>query len=373
MLVAGQSLTQRPAEAPATKVARAGGFFPRLIALIVDSMILTLLFVPMYALWVSQLSPVAFTPGGDVAGELAQRRLALDGAYAVIYLFYFAGSWTMLGATPGQLLMSLRVTNANAEGIGFFKALVRALFLGACWPVSVLLIIVSKQKRTLHDLLAGTYVIQVVDAAEAAGTASGPLAAAAAATMSSPAPATAAAPIPAVEPAPAVAPYIAPAPAAAPVPADFAPPPTASALDFPAPTPLSTEFAPPPMASATDFPPPPTSPPDPTAYAPPPMEPAAEAPTLGPQGGWTGATDEHLYAPPPLVEPTAPTAPAHAQGTHPPEREVYSPQPGQISERAVKAAGSYTVAPDLSAPAASSSAAPAEQPRPATGEPEAPT
>ena len=171
MLVAGQSLSARPEQPRSSKVAKPGGFLPRLIALIVDLMILGAILLPINALWVAQLAPLEIKPDTNVAFETLQRRASLYLALVVIQLFYFAGSWTMLGATPGQLLMSLRVTDARAGGIGFFRAAFRwflfTIFGGGL--VGVITMIVGKNKRALHDILAGTYVIQVVDASDVEG------------------------------------------------------------------------------------------------------------------------------------------------------------------------------------------------------------
>jgi uncharacterized RDD family membrane protein YckC len=367
MLVAGQSMGARPQEAPRTKIAKPGGFFPRLIALVIDNMILIVLFIPLYALWVSQLSPLAFTPGANIEGEITQRKLSLQAAYLVIYIFYFAGSWTMLGATPGQLLMSLRVTDVKAGGIGFFKALIRALFLAPVfWPISVLLLLVSKQKRSFHDLLAGTYVIQIVDADQAGASPTdlpGTKGAVAAATAAAaPAPAPAPAPVPVPAPAPAPAPYT-PEPQAT----DFAPAPIGAAGAYPAP-PLTASaqteaYAP---SADTYSPAPMTAAPDPHAYTPAPLPPTGE-PDAAPDNGSSPGADEGLYAPPPMSDSGLYTDPAPA----PAEREVYTPTPGQISERAVKSAELFAGGPEVGPSEAGGSAAPAEHAGPTAGEPEA--
>ena len=133
MLVAGQSLAAKAERPVTTKIARPGGIVPRLVALVIDTVILAVVILPLYALWVSQLAPVTVTAGGNLSGELMQRQLSLQVAVLAVSLFYFSGSWAMMGGTPGQLLMSLRVTDAKAGGIGFFRALLRWLiffFLG---------------------------------------------------------------------------------------------------------------------------------------------------------------------------------------------------------------------------------------------------
>ena len=113
MLVAGQSQSHK-AELPAsTKIAKPGGFLPRLIALIVDSLILLVILFPIMALWASQLAPTRLDPGGSHSTlDTLRGSLSLQLTLIVLQVFYFAGSWTIMAATPGQLLMNLRVTDA---------------------------------------------------------------------------------------------------------------------------------------------------------------------------------------------------------------------------------------------------------------------
>ena len=121
------------------------------------------------------------------AGAVPAARGAPDDRTAVA----LPGSPFPLGATPGQLLMGLRVTDAKAGGIGFFRAVLRYLvyvILGVLAPVSAIMVAVSKNKRALHDIFAGTYVIQVVDRSDLMGESGLPAAfAGSAASASAPA------------------------------------------------------------------------------------------------------------------------------------------------------------------------------------------
>jgi uncharacterized RDD family membrane protein YckC len=159
-------------KAPPKRVVQAGGFFPRLIAVIIDFLILAVILVPVYYLWHAQLGQVHLDPSAATqnnpfsafqqfaqAGELAL-------GFIVLLLFYFVGSWTILSGSPGQLVMSLRVVDPAARGIGFGRALMRFVFkslFSFLSPVSALLVAVGKDKRALHDLFSGTYVIQYLD------------------------------------------------------------------------------------------------------------------------------------------------------------------------------------------------------------------
>lgn len=349
MLVAGQSLSARAERPASTKVAKPGGFLPRLIALIIDLMILGVILLPINALWAAQLAPLEIKPDTNLALETLQRRGSLYLALVVLQLFYFAGSWTMLGATPGQLLMSLRVTDSKAGGVGFFRATMRWFWFTLFGVFSVLTML-GKNKRALHDLLAGTYVIQVVDATEATGDPGLPpaLGGEGAAATAAPAPA----PIPpAPAPAPVSIPVAAPVPAPVEAPVSTAP---ATGADFgstrPAQPPSAIDYLPPP--STTDFPVAPMSAPAPL-YVPEPLPGPPPANTDASPAG-----DEGLYAPPPMIDRTTGSDDFAAPASPPAERQVYTPQPGQLSERALKSAQLYSAPPEFAAPAAPEPAAP---------------
>jgi uncharacterized RDD family membrane protein YckC len=159
-------------KAPPKRVVQAGGFFPRLIAVIIDILILGVILVPVYYLWHAQLSQVHLDPSAAAQNNpfSAFQQFAQPGelalGYIVLLLFYFVGSWTILSGSPGQLVMSLRVVDPAARGIGFGRALMRFVFkslFSFLSPVSALLVAVGKDKRALHDIFSGTYVIQYLD------------------------------------------------------------------------------------------------------------------------------------------------------------------------------------------------------------------
>jgi uncharacterized RDD family membrane protein YckC len=323
MLVAGQSLSAKGERPVSTKVAKPGGFLPRTIALIIDSAIIALVTLPLYQLWVAQLTPQT---SANVTAEAAQRVLSFRVALAVVWLFYFAGSWAMVGGTPGQRLLSLRVTDANAAGIGFFRAVLRAFWFALFGVLSVILVPISKQKRALHDILAGTYVIQVVDRDDLQAESALPAAFAGVRGGGGKAPT--------------------PAPASAPV----AAPPSE-------PIPVATAYpsSPAPEAAASVA----GSAGEPDAIDLPPLDPIpAEAP---------GQADEGRYTPPPLDLLPPPSAEEGAAPRTTDTREVYSPTPGKFSDRAAKSAGLYV--PEPSAPPAAVPSTPEPAPGGAVTEP----
>ncbi len=81
--------------------------------------------------------------------------------------FYFGYSWAVSGRTFGMAALGLRVVRADGAGLDPWRGVVRALafpfsffFLG----LGFLGILVQREHRALHDLIAGSAVIYAWDA-----------------------------------------------------------------------------------------------------------------------------------------------------------------------------------------------------------------
>jgi len=185
LLVAGQSASSAiaPSSQPTRRrVVQPGGFFPRLIATIIDNLILAVVVVPIAFLVLGQ-TPTHVAAGAEpiplldqlkgISGSGSQyttqqltQLLQLLAGTSILWLFYYVATWSILGGSPGQLVMSLRVVDAGAKTIGFGRALLRYLlkgFFSFLAPVSAVMVALGKDKRAIHDLLAGTFVIQFLD------------------------------------------------------------------------------------------------------------------------------------------------------------------------------------------------------------------
>ncbi len=86
------------------------------------------------------------------------------GVWIVLWMLYFVIGWGMLGATPGQAVMGLRVVDHRQRyPIGAARALLRlvAYSIGSLpFMAGHFLVIGRSDKRALHDMLAGTRVIR---------------------------------------------------------------------------------------------------------------------------------------------------------------------------------------------------------------------
>jgi len=146
------------------------GAWSRLGAFIVDGAILLL---------VSGLVGKA-TGGGTALNAAVETGKVTSASYwwvmPVIFLLYFVGFWTWRGQTPGKMLFKARVVKKNGSRMGIVRSFLRFVILFVyllVWALTggsiivlviillVLLLIIglSKKKRGLHDIIAGTVVV----------------------------------------------------------------------------------------------------------------------------------------------------------------------------------------------------------------------
>lgn len=86
------------------------------------------------------------------------------GLWVGLWWCYFAVGWGLLGSTPGKWLLGLRIVDHRGRWpIGLSRAFLRL----AAYSVSSvtlgmghLLVILRHDRRALHDLLAGTWVVR---------------------------------------------------------------------------------------------------------------------------------------------------------------------------------------------------------------------
>ncbi|MBI3781005.1 MAG: RDD family protein [candidate division NC10 bacterium] len=150
----------RPVRAAALPKA---GFWIRMAAWITD---IVCLFLATIVLALLTLTTIWL--GGRLGGEINDQVMALAGysgaviviATGFLYFTLFVGA---CGQTPGKRLFGLKVVPVNDREMTYGRAGLRSL----CWILSLLLFSVgflmiafTWQKRGLHDMLAGTYVIR---------------------------------------------------------------------------------------------------------------------------------------------------------------------------------------------------------------------
>lgn len=113
----------------------------RFIAIAIDGFILGI------------ITGVLFSTGGNVGGGVSF-------LVGVLYNWYF---WTRQnGQTPGKMAMNLQVVKADGSELSDIDAIIRGVgyyLSGFVFGIGYLWALFDDEKRTWHDLIAGTIVI----------------------------------------------------------------------------------------------------------------------------------------------------------------------------------------------------------------------
>jgi uncharacterized RDD family membrane protein YckC len=132
------------------------GAVSRLAAYVVDNLAVSVLF-SVGAAATAFLVEIVTGRELDLSGSMPAGT-----ALAVWWVVYFSASWATTGATLGMALLGVRVVRADGAPAGARRAVLRTL----AFPLSVALaglgflgILFHRQRRALHDLIAGTAVV----------------------------------------------------------------------------------------------------------------------------------------------------------------------------------------------------------------------
>ena len=142
----------------------------RLGAFILDALLLSAISLP---LWIWFVLSVRVTPPVSIEYYL----LGLFIIWYFFSLFYFIGYWIWIGQTPGQLVTKIKVVRKCSQTIKLGNVMRRYLIGYSIVYIAIGLFIIpaialfiaaalSKEKRGLHDRIAGTYVVQNNDKAQ---------------------------------------------------------------------------------------------------------------------------------------------------------------------------------------------------------------
>lgn len=83
---------------------------------------------------------------------------------AALTVGYFGGFHWLRGQTPGKRLLGIMVVNIHGERPSVVRSLLRTVaYLLSALPVSIgfLWVGFDRERRALHDWVAGTYVVRV--------------------------------------------------------------------------------------------------------------------------------------------------------------------------------------------------------------------
>ena len=80
----------------------------------------------------------------------------------IVSLAYFIGFASYRGQTPGKSIMRIKIVSMTGENVTLSTIVVRTLgyiLSGLLFGLGFLMVLVTKRRRSLHDLLADTYVV----------------------------------------------------------------------------------------------------------------------------------------------------------------------------------------------------------------------
>ena len=120
----------------------------------------------LFALAIAAISLLVQTVTGNPV-SWSRANIAVVICYATWEFFYFGYSWAASGKTFGMAVLGIRVVRADGTALGLRRAAVRAVV----FPLSFLFfglglvgILVQREHRALHDLIAGSAVVYAWDA-----------------------------------------------------------------------------------------------------------------------------------------------------------------------------------------------------------------
>lgn len=128
------------------------GYGARLIAYIVDSLILSVVIIALV------LIATALTVAVPILGILAFVALVVFG---VLYFPYF---WQKSGQTPGMKMLGIKVVrDVDGGSLTWGSAIIRMIgfwISGAVFYLGYIWVFIDKRRRGWHDLMASTVVVK---------------------------------------------------------------------------------------------------------------------------------------------------------------------------------------------------------------------
>jgi len=149
------------------------GFWPRAIALLLDSIFLTLANLPI--IFIALLVVGSFT--GTQDSKDAHTWIAMGQTYlvcSILYLLYYSIFECTKQATPGKMLLGLEVTDVDGRKLHFGRALGRNIgkYVSGFFFIGYIMAAVTARKQALHDIMAGCLVVRKHQSKETSWSAS---------------------------------------------------------------------------------------------------------------------------------------------------------------------------------------------------------
>lgn len=136
-----------------------GGFWRRLVAYIIDALIVG----AAAAIIESIINAIVRASAGDLTGAGVRSGLVT----LVIGLVYFGYLWSRNGQTIGYMALGMRLVRADGQPVSFLLGAVRYLLIYLSFAICLIPAIISAfmiglgaRKQAIHDLICGTLVVR---------------------------------------------------------------------------------------------------------------------------------------------------------------------------------------------------------------------
>ena len=140
----------KPTAAPADMAnAHYAGFWIRVLASIIDGIILGVVTKILFG------DAITTVQGGTA-------NMNFSGGYTLIPVLYSIIFWILLAATPGKLILGLKIVDADGKNISPLASILRYLgyiVSGIVFGIGFLWVGFDKKKQGWHDKIAKTFVI----------------------------------------------------------------------------------------------------------------------------------------------------------------------------------------------------------------------
>ena len=143
-----------------------GGFWRRLVAVLIDGFVLGIAQIPIYIV-IGMSAAFEASAGNFQASKTRHPGLYLmtKAISLVLVFFYYGWFYKNKGATPGKMVMGLKIVDAKTgTNLGYVRSFFRETvgkiisFIILC--LGYIMAGIRSDKRALHDLLFGTRVLK---------------------------------------------------------------------------------------------------------------------------------------------------------------------------------------------------------------------
>ena len=140
-----------------------GGFWIRVVAYLIDAILLNIAFGIIGSIIGISLIPADPTHMDPMEYIEQAGRLQLV-ALVVTWLYFALMESSARGATVGKMVVGLRVVDEQGSRISFLRATGRffaKVLSGLILFIGYLMVAFTERKRGLHDIIAGTLVVKI--------------------------------------------------------------------------------------------------------------------------------------------------------------------------------------------------------------------